>query len=149
MLTKLKLICSYLWILFPALMIYCIINLSETLYQIDMTTPDSEMLFPYPETFYFMIIMLYLFTVAAIVFFAVFKPFNIWCMAGSFILSPLPMYISESKNQNWRIDLGTLLIVVYYAFPFLLISIILAVVLKVIKDNKNYQNKIFKDKSGM
>jgi len=72
----------------------------------------------------------YVLTIAGIVFVVKRKLFNVWLLPVSFMLSPLPIVffdaaLNHGSCMRW---FGTLLITFFYALPFFVIALIVAVV---------------------
>jgi len=73
-------------------------------------------------------IAIYLITVAGFVYCIKEKPFNVWWLPVSFLLSPIPMYIYEYPGSRFLPFVGTGLVLMFYAIPFFIISVITAIV---------------------
>ena len=84
--------------------------------------------------FYAIVIISYLITIAGIIFFIKYRPFNAWWLPVSFIISPIPIYIYEricypdGYFMGWWIYMGTAIVIYFYAIPFFTISTIIAIV---------------------
>ena len=79
----------------------------------------------------FMSMIFYILSIVGIVYFVKIKPFNAWLLPISFILSPVPIFIYEHPGGGFLPFIGTGIVLMLYAIPFFLISVIVAIVLSV------------------
>ena len=80
------------------------------------------------------IIASYNISLAGIVLFIKFKPFNAWWLPLGFMLSPIPMYIYETGQTGLILFayLGTWIVILFYTIPFVFASIIIAAAFSVL-----------------
>jgi len=98
----------------------------------------------FPEAFILVFLLLYFITIVGFFVFAEHKPYPVWLLPISFIISPLPIFACENAAVNALdeifgfVYLGTILSTVYYAIPLFIASLIIAIVLQCKKrPNKN------------
>ena len=64
------------------------------------------------------------------------RPFNQWILPIGFIPVPLLPFIYEYNRPGWFQYLGTALALYFYVFPFILISIIIALIITIENERK-------------
>jgi len=86
--------------------------------------------------------VLYAVTTVGIVLFFKFKPCNIWILPGGFVLPVLIFYILDTLlwYNEWK-HLATFLAAYFYSIPFIIISILIALVITLSKKRKSQENK--------
>ncbi|MCL2592963.1 MAG: hypothetical protein FWD82_06325 [Defluviitaleaceae bacterium] len=114
----------YMFLLIPVILIALLIYISDN--------------FRLSTTIYYLILVLpYSVGIAGIILVAKLKPFNPWWLLLSFSLSPISVYIYERGRGGWLQYLGTALVILFYAAPFVLASTVVSIVCSV----KAYRRK--------
>ena len=75
-------------------------------------------------------VVLYLATIAYVVLFIKTRPTYISVLPISFLITPLSVFIYETSTRSWFPYVSTILCAIYYAFPFALITAIIAICMK-------------------
>ena len=112
-----KTICKYLTLLMPSLLCVTWIYLASNH---NMMNHDLVLLI--------ISIAAYMISVAGIVLHVKFKPFNVWLVPISFLISPILVYLYEHPGGGFLPFIGTGIVLVLYTIPFTLISVITAIV---------------------
>ena len=116
----LKRICKYLLLLIPSLICIIWLYLGSTH---DIMNNDGAI----PTV----IITAYIISVAVVIFCIKLKPFSVWWMPLSFLVSPIPVYIYEYPGGSFMPFLGTALVSMVYAAPLFIVSMIVASVISI------------------
>jgi len=72
-------------------------------------------------------IIIYLITIAGLIYCIKAKPFSSWWLPAGFLLSPIPVYIYEYPGRGFLPFIGTGLVLMFYAIPFFIVSVIIAI----------------------
>ena len=81
------------------------------------------------------LITAYIISVAGIIFYIKLRPFNVWWVPLSFLISPISVFIYEYPGGSFMPFLGTVIVATFYAVPLFLVSVIVAIVLSFIRLN--------------
>ena len=93
-------------------------------------------------TYWIILIIFYLITITGIVQYYKYKPFSAWWLSVSFILSSILIYIYDYNRYrpsyeyghpnllNWQEYIDTYFMIIFYTIPFIVVSIIIAVISK-------------------
>lgn len=74
-------------------------------------------------------IFLYFITIIGLIIFYKFRPCNMWILPLGFLLPVAVCYMNDTlNNSEWLTYLDTTLVTIYYSIPFIIITVILALV---------------------
>jgi hypothetical protein len=82
------------------------------------------------------IVLMYVFTVAIVILFFKFKPCNILFLLSGFLLFSLCVFINDFISGGFLQYIATFYVSLFYTVPFVLISVIIFVIIRILKKDK-------------
>lgn len=71
----------------------------------------------------------YILPLCGYIYFIIKRPFNQWILCVGFVLTPVLPFIHDFIHPGWFQYLATALALVYYTIPFVVVSLIIALII--------------------